>query len=134
MEFEMLLDFDFVFCDLNALSFFLQFIEWFEKILGAKVKSRREFRSFVAVIVDYFWRMDMEFEMLVDFDFVFCDLNAFSLFVKFIEWFEKILGAKEVEENLEVSLLKSESLLEMDNEFEMLVDFDFVYWILILML
>jgi len=76
MEFEMLLDFDFVFCDLNALSFFVKFIEWFEKILGAKVKSRREFRSFVAVIVDIFRRKYMEFEMLLDFDFVLFDLNA----------------------------------------------------------
>lgn len=44
-------------------------------------KMEREIRSFVAEILG----MDVEFEMLVDFVFVFCDLNALSLFVKFIE-------------------------------------------------
>jgi len=40
------------------------------------MKSESEFESFVVVIVDFFWRIDMEFEMLLDFHFVFCDLNA----------------------------------------------------------
>lgn len=85
-------------------------------------KMEREIRSFVAEILG----MDVEFEMLVDFVFVFCDLNALSLFVKFIEWFEKFLPRKwKVEKNLEVSLPKSESFLEMDMEFETLLDFAF---------
>jgi len=86
MDFEMLLDFDFVICNLNALSFFVLFVDFFifilyctvaftiflncdfscfqffEKILGSvKMQSKREFSSFIADIVEVFgnWKWNL---------------------------------------------------------------------------